>query len=70
MLALYRAGMFIHELTHVRHGQLRGFRFGWNAAVGVPMLMPSFLYEGVHTLHHARTRYGTIDDPEYCRSRG
>ncbi|SFS00863.1 fatty acid desaturase family protein [Sphingomonas jatrophae] len=64
-LALYRAGSFIHELTHVKHAQLRGFRLGWNLAVGVPLLAPSFMYEGVHTLHHARTRYGTIDDPEY-----
>ena len=23
------------------------------------------MYENVHTLHHARTRYGTADDPEY-----
>ena len=23
------------------------------------------MYEGVHTLHHARTRYGTAEDPEY-----
>ena len=23
------------------------------------------MYEGVHNLHHARTRYGTVDDPEY-----
>ena len=23
------------------------------------------MYEGVHNLHHARTRYGTTDDPEY-----
>jgi fatty acid desaturase len=23
------------------------------------------MYEGVHTLHHARTRYGTGEDPEY-----
>jgi len=29
------------------------------------MLIPSFMYEGVHTLHHARTRYGTVEDPEY-----
>ncbi len=65
VLALYRAGMFIHELTHVKHSQLKGFRLGWNMIVGVPLLMPSFLYEGVHTLHHARTRYGTADDPEY-----
>ena len=26
------------------------------------MLIPSFLYEGVHNLHHARTRYGTADE--------
>src|SRR3546814_20184594 len=29
------------------------------------MLTPSFMYEGVHNLHHAKTRYGTADDPEY-----
>lgn len=65
VLALYRAGLFIHELTHVKHAQLPWFRFGWNAIVGVPLLLPSFMYEGVHSLHHARTRYGTDQDPEY-----
>jgi fatty acid desaturase len=65
ILALYRAGSFIHELTHLKHSVLPGFRFGWNALIGVPLLVPSFLYEGVHNLHHARTRYGTTDDPEY-----
>jgi fatty acid desaturase len=65
MFALYRAGSFIHELTHVRHRELPGFRFAFNAVVGVPLLVPSFMYEGVHQLHHARTRYGTVEDPEY-----
>ncbi len=65
VLALYRAGSFIHELTHIKHSQLPFFRFGWNLIIGVPMLVPSFLYEGVHTLHHTRVRYGTVDDPEY-----
>jgi fatty acid desaturase len=65
ILALYRAGSFIHELTHVRHRELPWFRFGWNALVGVPLLVPSFMYEGVHNLHHNRTRYGTVEDPEY-----
>jgi fatty acid desaturase len=65
ILALYRAGSFIHELTHVRHRELPWFRFGWNAVVGVPLLVPSFMYEGVHNLHHNRTRYGTVEDPEY-----
>ena len=64
-LALYRAMSFIHEVSHMKHAVLPGFRMGWNVAVGVPMLIPSFMYEGVHNLHHAKTRYGTVEDPEY-----
>lgn len=65
VFALYRALLFIHELTHIHRNALPGFRFVWNVLVGIPMLTPSFMYEGVHTLHHARTRYGTAEDPEY-----
>ncbi|QUL37794.1 fatty acid desaturase [Erythrobacter sp. JK5] len=64
-LALYRALMFIHELTHIHKNALPGFRTGWNLAVGIPLLTPSFMYEGVHVIHHKRTQYGTIEDPEY-----
>ena len=64
-LALYRALMFIHELTHIRRDALPGYRMGWNLLVGIPMLTPSFMYEGVHVIHHKRTQYGTIEDPEY-----
>jgi fatty acid desaturase len=65
MLALFRAGSFIHEITHIKHASVPGFRLGWNTLIGVPLLVPSFMYEGVHSLHHARTRYGTAEDPEY-----
>ncbi len=65
ILALYRAGSFIHEVTHIKHSTVPGFRLGFNLVIGVPMLVPSFMYEGVHNLHHARTRYGTDQDPEY-----
>ncbi|WP_336987266.1 fatty acid desaturase [Altererythrobacter aquiaggeris] len=64
-LALYRALLFIHELSHIHRNALPGFRTAWNLLVGIPMLTPSFMYEGVHTIHHQRTRYGTIEDPEY-----
>jgi fatty acid desaturase len=64
-LALYRALLFIHELTHIHRDALPGFRLGWNLLVGIPLLTPSLMYENVHTLHHARTRYGTVEDPEY-----
>ncbi len=65
ILALYRAGSFIHELTHIKAGSLRGFKLAWNAVVGVPLLVPSLMYEGIHNMHHAKIRYGTIEDPEY-----
>jgi fatty acid desaturase len=65
VLALYRAGSFIHELTHIKKGAVRGFRFTWNLVVGVPLMVPSFMYEGVHNQHHAKRYYGTVDDPEY-----
>ena len=64
-LAMYRSLMFIHELTHIHRDALPGFRLGWNLMVGIVMLTPSFMYEGVHTIHHKRTQYGTVEDPEY-----
>lgn len=65
VLALYRAGSFIHELTHIKKGAVKGFRVVWNLIIGVPLLVPSFMYEGVHNQHHAKRYYGTVDDPEY-----
>ena len=65
VLALYRAVSFIHELTHLKSGTATGLRTAWNLLVGVPLLIPSFMYEGAHHLHHARARYGTAEDPEY-----
>lgn len=65
VMALYRALLFIHEISHLHRDALPGFRTAWNLLVGIPMLTPSLMYEGVHTLHHARTRYGTVEDPEY-----
>lgn len=65
VLALYRAGSFIHELTHIKPRAVPGFRLVWNLVIGIPLLIPSFMYEGVHNQHHAKTYYGTADDPEY-----
>jgi fatty acid desaturase len=70
--ALFRAGSFVHEITHLRHGELLAFQIGWNILAGVPMLMPSYFYEN-HIDHHNSHRYGTIRDGEYlplgCGSR-
>ncbi len=65
VLALYRATLFIHEITHLNHALLPGFRLAWNLVIGVPTMLPSFMYEGIHTQHHTRVKYGTAEDPEY-----
>ncbi len=65
VFALYRALLFIHEISHLHRDALPGFRTAWNLLVGIPLLTPSLMYEQVHTLHHARTKYGTVEDPEY-----
>jgi fatty acid desaturase len=64
-LAFYRAAMFIHEISHLRSGALPGFTLAWNMLVGLPLLLPSFMYLGIHKFHHKTETYGTLRDPEY-----
>ena len=64
-LGLYRGLCFIHELTHIRPKALPGFETAWNIFFGVPLLLPSFTYVGVHQDHHKLSTYGTQRDPEY-----
>jgi fatty acid desaturase len=64
-LALYRGLCFTHELVHLQRRSLPGFETAWNLLLGVPMLLPSFTYLGVHQSHHNLATYGTKDDPEY-----
>src|SRR4051812_13129627 len=63
-LAFYRAALFIHELVHLNGSELRGFRFVWNALIGIPWLVPTFLYY-THLEHHRPRHYGTRHDGEY-----
>jgi fatty acid desaturase len=65
MFGLYHAVLFIHEITHRAQRDVPGFTFVWNVLVGVPLLVPSFVYENVHTDHHRQRSYGTDADPEY-----
>lgn len=64
-LALYRATLFIHELVHFRsRAHVRTFGLGWNALVGIWLLVPYFMYES-HAEHHSKRLYGTDLDGEY-----
>ena len=64
-LALYRGLCFTHEITHLRRRSVPGFETAWNLLLGVPLLLPTFTYIGVHQSHHSLATYGTDDDPEY-----
>lgn len=64
-LALSRAVLFAHELSHQR-GSIPGLRLVWHVLIGVPFMFPSFLYEHVHRRHHHVTVYRTKDDPEHA----
>ena len=63
-LAMYRAVVFTHEITHRRGPAFWRFTFVWNLLCGIPFLMPSFMY-GNHQGHHTSNAYGTWSDPEY-----
>ena len=65
IVLLYRSASFIHEITHMKRDHVPGFRWAWNALVGIPMMIPSFVYEDTHNQHHSKMRYGTARDPEY-----
>ncbi|MBW2540737.1 MAG: fatty acid desaturase [Deltaproteobacteria bacterium] len=66
IFALLRAALFIHEITHLKRGQIPGFELVWNLIVGIPFMIPSLMYVGSHMDHHKRTAFGTHDDPEYA----
>jgi len=64
-LVLYRGLCFTHEISHMRRGAVPMFETAWNILFGVPLLLPTITYLGVHPAHHNIATYGTRADPEY-----
>jgi fatty acid desaturase len=62
---LYRLGSLIHEVCHLGHEELPGFKLAWNALAGVMLLTPSPFFTRHHRDHHSQRFYGTAEDPEY-----
>lgn len=62
--ALFRCGVFMHELVHLPARRLRLFRTAWNVLFGIPALTPAFMYK-CHTDHHNPRHFGTSRDGEY-----
>jgi fatty acid desaturase len=62
--ALFRCGVFIHEIVHMPRERMRLFRAAWNILFAIPTLMPSFAYRN-HLDHHNPRHFGTVKDGEY-----
>jgi len=62
--ALFRCGVFMHEIVHLPRGRMPVFRAAWNILFAIPFLMPSFMYKN-HADHHNPRLFGTVQDGEY-----
>ncbi|MBX7146450.1 MAG: fatty acid desaturase [Alphaproteobacteria bacterium] len=69
IFALFRAGVFIHEIVHMPGNVMNGFKLFWNVFYGIPTFTPSFMYKN-HTDHHNWRHYGTPKDGEYVQLSG
>lgn len=65
-VCLYRAGAFVHELTHQhRAGTLTWFHRLWNLTAGAVFMAPAVRFFVPHQTHHAIGVFATRDDPQY-----
>ena len=62
--ALFRCGVFMHEIVHMPRERMPAFRAAWNVLFAIPFLMPSFMYKN-HADHHNPRHFGTVKDGEY-----
>lgn len=65
VVALLRATIFIHELSHLKRGAVPGIELAWNIVTGIPFLLPSVMYDS-HGDHHRQATFATVNDPEYA----
>src|SRR5262252_408862 len=56
VLGFYRATVFMHEIIHFSGSRMKAFGIGWNIFIGIPTLMPTFIYD-IHIRHHAQSQY-------------
>jgi fatty acid desaturase len=65
---LYRLGSLVHEVCHLKQGEMAYFKVAWNLLAGVIMFSPSPFFTKHHRDHHSPHYYGTKEDPEYFLS--
>ena len=62
---LHRAGLFCHEIVHIRDAALRPFRHLYTWTVALIVMVPPLRFEVPHLAHHRLGVFGTAEDPQY-----
>ncbi len=65
---LYRLGSLVHEVCHLKHGEMNAYKLAWNLLAGIIIFSPSPFFTRHHRDHHSTHYFGTTDDPEYFLS--
>lgn len=67
---LHRAGLFCHEIVHIKDDKLRGFRALYTWTVALIVMVPPLRFQLPHLAHHRLGIFGTPEDPQYPLVRG
>ncbi len=67
---LHRAGLFCHEIVHIKDEKLRGFRALYTWTVALIVMVPPLRFQLPHLAHHRLGIFGTPEDPQYPLVRG
>lgn len=65
---LYRVTSLVHEVAHLRRGEMTAFKVTWNLLVGIITFSPSPFFTRHHRDHHSPKYFGSSRDPEYKRN--
>lgn len=65
VLGLHRAGLFCHEVVHLKDEKLRSFRALYTWTVAVFVMVAPLRFQLPHLAHHRVGIFGTAEDPQY-----
>lgn len=69
-LGLHRAGLFCHEVVHIKDPSLEPFRKLYTWTVALLVMVPPLRFQLPHLAHHRLGVFGTAEDPQYPLVRG
>ncbi len=67
---LHRAGLFCHEIVHIKDTSLKPFQYLYTWTVALLVMVPPLRFQIPHLAHHRLGVFGTPEDPQYPLIRG